>query len=163
MRPTSDPVDVLSGSRTIAVVGASSVPGKAAHEVPLRLIAAGFEVIPVNPRGGELYGRRCYRTLAEVDRRVDLVDVFRPPAEAAGVVRQAVACGARAVWLQLGITSGDARATAMGAGLGYVEDACAAVVAERNDLHPPEPTDPPSPRAEREERDVSADLGPAAE
>lgn len=133
----SDPSDLLSKARTIAVVGASGTPGKAAHDVPVQLIAAGWEVIPVNPSHDELYGRRCYPSVADIGRRVDLVDVFRPPSDAPDVVRQAVEAGAGAVWLQLGITSDEGRRIATDAGAGFVEDSCTAVVARQGGLHPP--------------------------
>jgi predicted CoA-binding protein len=134
--PGSSPEAVLSASRTVAVVGASGTPGKPACEVPQELLAAGWEVIPVNPAYDELYGRRCYPDLAAVGP-VDLVDVFRPPAEAAAVADAAVAAGARALWLQLGITSAPARAAADAAGIAYVEDECTAVVARRPGVRPP--------------------------
>jgi predicted CoA-binding protein len=132
----SDPAQVLSSSRTIAVVGASATPGKPAHDVPLALIAAGWDVIPVNPAQDELYGRRCYPDLTAVDRPIDLVDVFRPSAQTPAVAAAAVAVGANALWLQLGITSPEARAIAEGAGLAYVEDACTAVIARRPGVAP---------------------------
>ncbi len=132
-----DPAEVLSSSRTIAVVGASGTPGTAAHDVPVALIAAGWDVVPVNPTRAELYGRRCYPDLAAIGHPVDLVDVFRPSAEAAGVARAAVAAGAKALWLQLGITSTEAARIAADAGLAYVEDTCAGVVSRRPGVAPP--------------------------
>ena len=88
----------------------------------------GFRIIPVNPYADELFGERVYRTLAEVPVPVDVVDVFRPAADAPEIARQAVAIGARALWLQLDIRSAEARRIAEGAGLDFVEDQCTAVV-----------------------------------
>lgn len=119
-----DPRAILEQARTVAVVGCSTDPGKAAHRIPAQLQAAGYRVIPVHPSAGEILGERAYPTLAEVPETVDLVDVFRPAAEAGEVARQAVAIGAKALWLQLGIRSAAARRIAEDAGLDYVEDRC---------------------------------------
>ena len=91
------------------------------------MLRHGWRIIPVNPFVDEVFGERCYPTLADVDVPVDLVDVFRPAADAVDVVRQAVAVEAPAVWLQSGITSVEARRIATGAGVDYVEDRCLAV------------------------------------
>jgi predicted CoA-binding protein len=129
--------DVLARSRTVAVVGFSATPGKAAHDAPMELVRRGFDVIPVNPRVEEIAGLRTVPDLASIDRPVDLVDVFRPAPETPDVARQAVAIGAKALWLQLGITSGEAREIAEDGGLDYVEDQCVAPISRAYDLHPP--------------------------
>ena len=90
---------------TIAVVGASRYPEKAAHSVPYQLLRHGWRVIPVNPNVEEIWGERCYPVLAEIPEPVDLVNVFRPSEDATDVVRQAIEIGAKAVWLQQGIVS----------------------------------------------------------
>jgi predicted CoA-binding protein len=118
---------ILDRTHTIAVVGASRDPDKSAHGVPAMLQREGYRIIPVNPHADELLGERVHRTLASVDEPIDLVDVFRPSSDAAAVVRDAVAAGARAVWLQLGIASPEARKIAEAAGIDYVEDRCLAV------------------------------------
>jgi predicted CoA-binding protein len=94
---------------------------------------AGYRVLPVNPRAcpGEILGVPCVRSLAALDEPVDLVDVFRRPEYCADVAREAVAIGAPALWLQLGIRSAAARSIAEEAGVDYVEDACTAVVHRR--------------------------------
>jgi len=115
---------LLETARVIAVVGCSANPSKAAHRIPAELQQRGYEVIPVNPNHEELLGERCYSSLADVPGPIDLVDVFRPAAEAPGVAREAVEVGAGALWLQLGIRSEEARRTAEDAGLAYVEDRC---------------------------------------
>jgi predicted CoA-binding protein len=127
----TDPRAVLERSRTVAVVGCSTQPHKVAHAVPADLQRAGFRVIPVNPHAEEVLGERAYRRLGDIPDRIDLVVVFRPPAEAADVVRQAVAAGAGAVWLQSGITSEEGRRVATDAGVDYVEDRCSGVDVHR--------------------------------
>jgi uncharacterized protein len=121
--------EILGDARTIAVVGASRDPRKAGGSVPAGLQARGFRVIPVNPYADNLFGVRAYRTLLEIPEKVDLVDVFRPSADAPEIARQAAAIGARALWLQLDIRSEEARRIAEEAGMEYVEDECTAVVA----------------------------------
>ena len=121
--------DVLASAKTIAVVGASRDPRKAGGSVPEGLQRRGFRIIPINPFAFELFGERVYRTLADVPVKVDLVDVFRPAADAPDIARQAVAIGAKALWLQEDIRSEEARRIAEEAGLDYVEDECTAVVA----------------------------------
>ena len=118
---------ILAESRTIAVVGASRDPSKTAHAVPRQILKRGWHVIPVNPYTDEIWGERCYRTLADIPEPVDLVNVFRPAADTPEVARQAVAIGARALWLQQDIASAEARAIAEAAGMDYVEDHCIAV------------------------------------
>ena len=97
--------------------------------MPVGLQRRGFRIIPINPFAEELFGERVYRSLSEVPDKIDIVDVFRPAGDAAEIARQAVAVGAKAVWLQLDIRSEEARRIAETAGLDYVEDECTAVVA----------------------------------
>ncbi|MFD2417500.1 CoA-binding protein [Amycolatopsis pigmentata] len=118
----------LAAADTIAVVGLSRDPRKAAHSVPATLRAAGFRIIPVHPSADELLGEKVYRSLEDIPEPVDLVDVFRPAAEAPGIARQAVAIGAKTLWLQQGIVSREARRIAEDGGLTYIEDRCIAVV-----------------------------------
>jgi predicted CoA-binding protein len=122
------PRQILEESVTIAVVGASRDPAKPAHDVPVQMLRHGWRVIPVNPYADDLWEQRTYPLLAEIPEPVDLVNVFRPSADAAEVVRQAVEIGARAVWLQQGIVSREARRIAEEARIDYVEDQCIAVV-----------------------------------
>jgi predicted CoA-binding protein len=119
---------------TIAVVGLSATPGKAAHGVPALLADCGYEVVAVNPNHAEIAGRPSYPSLEAIpdDVTVDLVNVFRPAEEAPAIVRAAVARGVPAVWLQRGITSSHARALAEDAGMDYVEDRCIGVVAREH-------------------------------
>jgi predicted CoA-binding protein len=119
--------DVLEQYRNVAVVGMSTDPEKPSHSVPLALRSAGFAVTPVHPSADEIAGERAYRSLADVPGPVEIVEVFRPAAEAPDIASQAVAAGAKALWLQLGITSDEARRIAEDAGLDYVEDRCMGV------------------------------------
>ena len=118
---------ILHTCRTIAVVGLSRDPSKASHAIPARMQQAGFRIIPVNPLVEEELGEKAYKKLLDVPPPVDVVLVFRPSAEAADVARQAVAIGAKALWLQQGIVSDEARRTAEAAGLLCVEDRCIGV------------------------------------
>ena len=122
------PRQILEESHTIAVVGASRHEDKAAHAVPLQLKLHGWRVIPVNPHARKIWDEPCYPRLADIPEPVDLVNVFRPSAQAAAVVADAVAIGAKAVWLQQGIVSARARQIAEEAGIDYVEDSCMAVI-----------------------------------
>lgn len=110
----------------IAVVGASRDISKAAYAIPRQLQVYGFRIIPVNPLAETILGEKCYPTLASIPEKVDFVNVFRPSHAAAQVVREAVAIGAPAVWLQQGIVSAEARGIAEEAGIDYVEDRCSA-------------------------------------
>jgi predicted CoA-binding protein len=120
--------EILEAAMTIAVVGASRDPNKAGGSVPAGLQRRGFRIIPINPFASELFGERVYRSLLDVPEKIDLVDVFRPAHDAPEIARQAAAVGAKALWLQLGIRSREAREIAEAAGLDYVEDECTAVV-----------------------------------
>src|SRR5215469_17939102 len=82
-------------STTIAVVGASTDPSKASHRVPAYLQSQGYRILPVNPRGGEIFGEHVFRSLTEIDVPVDVVDVFRPAQEAPEIARLAVTLGAK--------------------------------------------------------------------
>ena len=113
----------------VAVIGCSSTPGKAAHDIPSYLADHGYEVIPVNPYADEVLGREAYDSLADVEEDVKLVDVFRPSEEVAGIVDQVIERresrgDVEGVWLQLGITDGDALARAEEAGLRTTQDRC---------------------------------------
>jgi predicted CoA-binding protein len=123
------PEEILRESRTIALVGASPNPDKPSHGVMRYLLGQGYNVIPVRPLDcDEILGVPCVPTLADVREPIDLVDVFRRPQHCAAHAREAVEAGAKALWLQLGIRSDDARRIATEAGLDYVEDACTAIV-----------------------------------
>jgi predicted CoA-binding protein len=128
------PEEILRESVTIAVVGASRHPEKTAHMVPRQMLRYGWRVIPVNPSVEEIWGQHCYPTLAAIPEPVDLVNVFRPSADTPPIARQAVAIGAKALWLQQDITSEQAREIAESGGLAYVEDRCIAVERARHQI-----------------------------
>ena len=114
------------------MVGASPNPERPSHGVMRYLLAQGYDVIPVRPAGcDEVLGVPCVRTLAEIDRPIDIVDVFRRVEFIPGHAGEAVAASAAALWLQLGLVSPASRRIAEDAGLDYVEDACIAVVHRR--------------------------------
>jgi hypothetical protein len=121
-----DPVlrELLRSRPVIAMVGASARPGRPSHGVMGALLEAGYEVIPVHPRHATVHGRRVHPDLASIPRTIDLVDVFRRPEAAPEVARQAVAKGARILWLQLGVVSWEAHRIARAAGLIVVMDRC---------------------------------------
>ncbi|MEA1932063.1 CoA-binding protein [Halohasta litorea] len=127
--------DLLELNR-IAVVGCSSSPGKAAHEIPAYLQRQGYEIIPVNPFADEILGKQAVDSLAEIDGEIDLVDVFRPSEEVAGIVDDAIERretegDVEAIWLQLGIHDDEAVTEAEAAGLSVVEDRCMKVEHQR--------------------------------
>jgi predicted CoA-binding protein len=128
---------ILTTYDIITVVGASMAPAKAAHYVPAYMRQHGWRIIPVNPYREEILGQPVYRTLADVPEQVGLVDVFRPSHRTPDVARQAVAAGATALWLQLGIASAEAREIATSAGLLYVEDRCLIIEQRRLGLRAP--------------------------
>src|SRR5207248_2131452 len=127
-RVNRSPSEILERATTIAVVGASRDPRKPGGSVPYGLQQRGFRIIPINPYADELFGERVYRSLSEVKEKIDLVDVFRPAADAPAIAREAAAIGAGALWLQLDIRSTEARRIAAAAGMDYVEDQCTAEV-----------------------------------
>ncbi len=130
---------ILTTYDTITVVGASAAPAKAAHFVPAHMQQHGWCIIPVNPHAEVILGERVYRTLRDVPRQVGLVNVFRPAEQTPDIARQAVAAGATALWLQLGIASQEARAIAEEAGLLYVADRCLIIEQRRLALKAPRP------------------------
>ena len=128
---TRSPERILAEARTIAVVGASPRPERPSHGVMRYLLAQGYRVIPVRPDVEEVLGVPCAATLADVGEPIDMVDVFRRVEFCPGVTRDAVAAGAGAVWLQLGLISPDSRAIAEAASVDYVENECTAIVHRR--------------------------------
>ena len=123
---------ILTRYDTITVVGASNTSYKAAHYVPVHMQRHGWRIVPVNPAAGTILGEQAYPALADVPEQVGFVNVFRPSPQTPDIARQAVAAGATALWLQLGIASNEARRIAEDAGLLYVEDRC--LIIEQNRL-----------------------------
>jgi len=122
--------DLLRTSRRIAIIGASSKSWRPVHGVMTYLMAVGYDVVPVSPREPEIEGMRCYPTLGEAVAEtgpVDIVDVFRRAEACPEHAREAVAVGARCLWLQLGIVSVEAARIAAAGGLKVVMDRCTKV------------------------------------
>ena len=122
---------VVRHARSVAVVGVSPNPARPSHGVAAYLIRSGLRVFPVNPAIKELFGRTAYPSLAELPERVDIVDVFRRPSVVVPVAEQAVAAGAGALWLQLGVINEEAAAIAAAGGLDVVMDRCLKVEHQR--------------------------------
>jgi predicted CoA-binding protein len=134
---TDDTVEhILRTYGTITVVGASNAAEKPAHYVPAHMQARGWKIVPINPRGGTVLGEPVYPSLAD-SPPPGLVNVFRPSPQTPEIARAAVAAGATALWLQLGIASDEARRIAEEAGLLYVEDRCLIIEQRRTGLSAP--------------------------
>ena len=116
--------DLLSRVKTIAVVGLSANPSKASYEVAEYLRKNGYKIIPVNPGVDEVLGERSYPDLKAVPEPVDVVDVFRRSEFVPEIADQAIAIGAKVLWLQLGVINEDAARKAREAGLTVIQDAC---------------------------------------
>jgi predicted CoA-binding protein len=114
----------ILGYKNIAVVGLSPDAGKASHEVAHYLQRAGYRIIPVNPACQEVLGETCYPTLAEVPEPVEIVDIFRRSEFVPEIVDQAIAKGAKVIWMQEGVVNEAAAAKAQAAGLAVVMDRC---------------------------------------
>jgi uncharacterized protein len=120
-------IQIYEQTHTIAVVGASENESKPGHIIPTYLKSQGFRIVPINPRGGEIFGERSYPSLRDVDTQVDVVEVFRPSEEAPAIAGDAVAIGAKVLWLQSGIVSEEAAKIAEEGGLSVVMDRCMGV------------------------------------
>jgi uncharacterized protein len=115
---------IVNTARTIAVVGLSSNPLRPSHFVGFYLLRHGYDVIPVNPREREILGRRSVERLDQIDAPVDVVDVFREPSAVPQLAEEAIAIGAKALWLQFGVISEAGAERAANAGLDVVMDRC---------------------------------------
>ncbi len=125
----SDSIDeklsnILSTSKTIAVVGLSNKPGRPAQTVPAYLQQQGYRIIPVNPTLSEALGEKAYASLRDIPEPVDVVEIFRRADDVPPIVQDAIAIGAKVVWMQSGIVNEAAAAQAEAAGLQVVMDTC---------------------------------------
>jgi Predicted CoA-binding protein len=125
----NDIADILTTTRTIALVGASDKPDRPSYRVMKYLLDQGYHVIPVSPKvaGKELLGQKGYATLADVPEKIEMVDVFRNSDAALDVAKEAIAVGAKILWLQLGVINEEAEVLASDAGLKVVMDRCPAI------------------------------------
>ncbi|GAB4169515.1 MAG: CoA-binding protein [Roseiflexaceae bacterium] len=117
-------IDILRQARSIAMVGLSGNPYRPSHFVAIYLLAEGYNIIPVNPREKQILGRTCYPSLRDIPEPVDVVDIFRDPSAVPPLVEEAIAIGAKVIWMQLGVINEQAAVRAHEAGLKVVMDAC---------------------------------------
>ena len=118
--------EIFSDAKVIALVGASAKKDKTSHIVMKYLLEFGFEVIPVNPgaAGQEILGQMTYKSIKEIDKKIDIVDIFRPSVEAEKIVEEAKDLNPKTIWLQLGITSEKAEENAKSINANYIENSC---------------------------------------
>lgn len=129
-------LEILRSCRTLAVVGLSSDPHRASHGVSRFLQRAGYRIIPVNPKETEVLGEKAWPSLSDVPEPIDCVVIFRRPQFVPEIVEQAIRLGARAVWMQQGISHPEAAARARQAGLLVVEDRCMMIELLRSQSEP---------------------------
>jgi redox-sensitive bicupin YhaK (pirin superfamily)/predicted CoA-binding protein len=126
---------ILEETSTIAMVGASADAARPSHGIMKQLLAAGYRVIPVNPKETEILGQRAVASLRDITEPVDVVDVFRKSEDTPAIADDAAAIGARVLWLQQGIANEDAAARALAKGMQVVMDTCMGATHRR--LHVP--------------------------
>jgi hypothetical protein len=133
-----DIADLLRSTRTIALIGASDRPDRPSWGVMKALVAHGYRVLPVNPQitGEHVHGEYVWRELAQIGEPIDMVDIFRRPQAAGEAVDEAIAAGAKSVWLQIGVINEEAAARAEAAGLKVVIDRCPKIELSRLSVAP---------------------------
>ena len=119
-----DRLRILQSYRRIAMVGLSANPMRPSHFAAIYMLSKGYDIIPVNPREKQILGRTCYPSVREAPGPVEIVDIFRETAAVPDVVEDAIAAGAKVVWMQLGIVHEEAAERARQAGLEVVMDRC---------------------------------------
>lgn len=123
--PTRDEIkEILQASTNIAVVGLSDKPDRVSYMVSEAMQKKGYRIIPVNPAAETILGEKCYATLKDIPELVDIVNVFRRPEHTPPIAEEAVAIGAKTLWLQLGIANDDAAKIAFDGGLQVIMDRC---------------------------------------
>ena len=116
--------NILSSYKTIAIVGLSPKSGRPSYQVASYMLEAGYRIIPVNPGQSEILGLPCYPNLASIPEPVDIVDIFRRPADIPPIVAEAVKIKAKVIWMQQGIINNEAAELARQAGLTVIMDRC---------------------------------------
>ena len=134
--------ELLSSTKTIALVGASPNPERASHSVMHYMMDCGYRVIPVNPNVKAVLGQKAVASLKDIQEPVDMVDVFRRSEAAGPLCDEAIAIGAKSIWLQLGVIDEEAATRAEAAGLKVVMDRCPAIDMPRLGMGPPNPHKP---------------------
>lgn len=126
-------LSILQSAQTIAIVGLSPKPERDSHHVAQYLQEQGYRIVPINPAAEQILGERSWPSLTEAAKhhRIDLVDVFRDSAAVPPIADEAIAVGAKALWLQIGVRHDDALAKAHAAGLAVVQDHCTLVEHQR--------------------------------
>jgi uncharacterized protein len=133
-----DIADLLTHTRTIALIGASDRPDRPSYGVMKYLQTHGYRVFPINPQitGEHVHGEYVWRELSQIGEPIDMVDIFRRPQAAGEAVDQAIAAGAKSVWLQIGVVNEEAAARAEAAGLKVVMDRCPKIEIPRLNVAP---------------------------
>ncbi|MCL5997181.1 MAG: CoA-binding protein [Chloroflexi bacterium] len=128
IQSASERLEILSRYRHIAMVGLSGNPFRPSHFAAIYMLAEGYDIMPVNPREQEILGHACYPSLTSLNEAqpgcVEIVDIFRNPADVPPIVEEAIAIGAKVVWMQLGVINEQAARRAVEAGLDVVMDRC---------------------------------------
>jgi predicted CoA-binding protein len=122
---------ILTATQTIAVVGLSDKPDRPAHTIPAYLQRQGYRIIPVNPKLSEALGEKAYASLRDISEPVDVVEIFRRAEDVPPIIEDAIAIGAKVVWMQLGIVNEEAAVRAESAGLTVVMDTCMGATHQR--------------------------------
>jgi len=120
----ADRIRILERYKRIAMVGLSSNPFRPSHFAAIYMLSQGYDVTPVNPREKEVLGRRSYASLRDLPDPLEIVDIFREPAAVPAIVEEAIAAGAKVIWMQLGVVHEEAAERAREAGLEVVMDRC---------------------------------------
>lgn len=123
-KTTAELREILASVKTIAVVGLSDNPGRPSYGVASYLQRQGYRIIPVNPNLREVLGEKAYPRLSDIPEPIDVVDIFRRPEYVPALVEEAIAIGAKVIWMQLGVTHEAAAARAEAAGLTVVRENC---------------------------------------